>query len=148
MVSTREFLERLRLAGTPGAPALSGVPADRTGERSAELQGVLASLDAVQDQARAIRAQAEAEAARRRRAAVDRAAAVLAAARRDAETERRTAADRGRVTAAHEVDAVAAAAAAEAAEVARRAAERRDGLVDRIVAEARHELDRLVGPRP
>ena len=48
MPSVREFLERLRPSGTPGAPSAAGVPVDRVAEVAAELQDVFDALDTVQ----------------------------------------------------------------------------------------------------
>lgn len=84
----RDFLERFRPAGTPGALAARGVPADRVAELAAELAPVFALLEPVQQQSAAIRARAQAEADQRRtaaRAADAQAERALAAAGREAQ---------------------------------------------------------------
>jgi vacuolar-type H+-ATPase subunit H len=99
----RDFLDRFRPAGAPGAAARAGVPADRARDLAAEVEPVLALLDGVQAEceriietarreADQIAADSRAEAARigqeagqRARAARDDAAAeVLAQARAQA----------------------------------------------------------------
>ena len=104
MTQTREFLDRFRPAGAPGAAARAGVHADRARELAAEVEPVLALLDDVhaecerivtqaQREANQITGQAQAEVARigrdaerRARAARDEATAgVLAQARADAQ---------------------------------------------------------------
>lgn len=144
MVGAREFLERLRPSGTPGAAALAGVPADRVAERSAELEPLLAQVEDTQALAARIRADADAEALRRRDAAAERARALLAQARRDAEGERRAVAAAARSRAQEEGRVRAEEAAAEAARVSAAAAARMPALVDRIVADARRELAGVV----
>ncbi|GAA1331576.1 hypothetical protein GCM10009647_071660 [Streptomyces sanglieri] len=57
-MSLRDFLERFRPAGTPGASA-AGVPVDRTAERASELEPTLAQLMDVQREAARIRASAD-----------------------------------------------------------------------------------------
>ena len=65
MPRPRDLLQRFRLAGTPGAPAAPGVPADRVAEVSAELEPVLARLAAAEQEAERLRTGARDEAARR-----------------------------------------------------------------------------------
>ena len=65
MPQWRDFLERFRPAGTPGAAAQGGVPADRIADTAAELEPVFMMLDDV-----------HAEAARIRRCAVEHADAI------------------------------------------------------------------------
>ncbi|WP_330180126.1 hypothetical protein OHB26_27395 [Nocardia sp. NBC_01503] len=48
MPQWRDFLDRFRPAGAPGAAAPRGVPADRAAELTAELTPLLARLDRVQ----------------------------------------------------------------------------------------------------
>jgi len=48
VTQTRDFLDRFRPAGAPGAAARAGVPADRARELAAEVDPVLALLDGVQ----------------------------------------------------------------------------------------------------
>ncbi len=96
MARPRDLLQRFRLAGAPGAPAAPGVPADRAAEVAAELAPVLALLADDDERAGRIRADAEQEAALRRRRAEERARADLDAARRDATAVRADAAARVR----------------------------------------------------
>ncbi|MFD1659217.1 hypothetical protein ACFSL4_13640, partial [Streptomyces caeni] len=79
-MSLRDLLARFRPTGTPGAAA-TGVPADRTAERAAELEPSLARLTEVQREAARIRAAAEREAGTIRRDAARQAAEIVAAAR-------------------------------------------------------------------
>ena len=104
MTQTRDFLDRFRPAGAPGAAARAGVPADRVRELAAEVEPVLALLDDVHAECDQILGEAQREAARiaaeahtevmrierdaqrRARAARDQAAAaVLAQARAEAQ---------------------------------------------------------------
>jgi hypothetical protein len=103
MTQTRDFLDRFRPAGAPGAAARAGVPADRVRELAAEIEPVLALLDDVHAEYEQILGEAHRTAARiaaeahtevmrierdgqrRARAARDEAAAaVLAQARAEA----------------------------------------------------------------
>ncbi|MYR20416.1 hypothetical protein GTW63_19095, partial [Streptomyces sp. SID6137] len=79
-MSLRDFLERFRPTGTPGASA-AGVPADRTAERAAELEPALARLTDAQREAERIRAAARQSAEALRRDAAREAEQVVAAAR-------------------------------------------------------------------
>ena len=92
MATVRDFLERLRPSGTPGAPSMSGVPADRLLERTAELEPVFERLADVQAEAELIRTNAAARSERRRLAATDEARSIVAEARRLAEADRGAAA--------------------------------------------------------
>ena len=91
MPQWRDFLNRFRPAGAPGAAARVAVPADRSAELEAELRPVLALLDdantgcarivaRARDEAAQIVAAARAEAAASLRDASGRAGAVRAAA--------------------------------------------------------------------
>ncbi|HEY3259730.1 MAG TPA: hypothetical protein VGJ95_05585 [Pseudonocardiaceae bacterium] len=88
MPRARDFLERLRPVGAPGAAGPAGVPADRSAEIAAELEPVFAALADVEVELRRERDTGEAEAARRRRRAAERSVEILAEARRAAESER------------------------------------------------------------
>jgi hypothetical protein len=59
----RDLLARFRPVGAPGAAAPAGVPADRGSERDRELQAVFDELADTEEQAAAIRAAADREAA-------------------------------------------------------------------------------------
>lgn len=140
MPRPRDLLQRFRLAGTPGAPAAAGVPADRVAEVSAELEPVLARLADAEREAERLRAGARDEAARRVRDAADRAQADLAAARLDADAEQADAAARVRSRADAELAAVLEEARTEADRTTRRAAERMPEYVDRVIAALRSDV--------
>lgn len=140
MARSRNLLERFRPAGTPGAAAKPGVPADRVAELSAELEPVLTLLDDTVREARAIRAQAHQRAEQVRRRAEDRSRALLAEARRDAEAERSAAAVRVTEKAESEAAASLAAAEQEAEEIRRRGTELMPVYVDRVLDALRKEL--------
>jgi len=91
-MSLRDFLERFRPAGTPGASA-TGVPADHREERAVELRPALAPLADVQQEATEIRAAAEQEAKALRQNATQEAARMVDAAREHAPEVRRRAAE-------------------------------------------------------
>ncbi|MGQ4420037.1 hypothetical protein ACN6LA_007802, partial [Streptomyces sp. SAS_269] len=90
-MSLRDFLERFRPTGTPGAAAV-GVPADRAAERAAELEPALARLTDVQQEAARIRVAADEAAEALRRDAAREAERVVADARERAPEVRRRAA--------------------------------------------------------
>ncbi|MGW2183203.1 hypothetical protein ACWCXX_35175 [Streptomyces sp. NPDC001732] len=131
----RNFLERFRPAGTPGASA-TGVPADRTAERTAELEPALARLVDVQREAAQIRASADEAAAAVRRDAAREAAELMAAAREQAPELRRQAAESVLREARRDADALRAAGDRAASAVRRQAGERIPELVDRAVTDA------------
>lgn len=147
-MSARDFLERLRPSAAPGAPAHAGVPADRVAERSAELEGLFAALDAVQAEADRITVDAVAEAARRRELARQQALSLVADAQLRAQAERSAAAAAARVTGEVAAAEILAAAHREADDLAERARARQADLVTRVVAAARAALDDVVGAAP
>ncbi|MEV7242247.1 hypothetical protein AB0N92_13515 [Streptomyces sp. NPDC093248] len=134
-MSLRDFLERFRPTGTPGAAAV-GVPADRAAERAAELEPALARLTDVQREATRIRAAADEAAEVLRRDAALRAERVVADARERAPEVRRLAAAPVLEDGRHEADAVRAAGDRRAEAVRARARERMPELVDRTVTDA------------
>jgi hypothetical protein len=140
MARSRDILERFRSAGTPGAAATPGVPADRVAEVSAELEPVLARLSGAQSEAARIRSEAEQQAAATRTQALDRAAALVAAARSQATADRAEAALR--VSRAMEEENAAALAEAHrlAEAVRQRAAERMSSYLDRVLHATRSAL--------
>ncbi|WP_249400038.1 hypothetical protein [Streptomyces argyrophylli] len=131
----RDFLERFRPAGTPGASA-TGVPADRTAERAAELEPSLARLASVQQEAAQIRAAAEQEAEALRQNAAREAARMVDAAREHAHELRRQTAEPLLREARQEADALRAAGDRTASAIRERAPERMPHLVDLAVADA------------
>jgi len=146
--SVRDFLERLRPSGTPGAATVSAVPADRVGERSAEIEPVLARLAAAQAQASAIRQAAEVEAHQRKDAAAEQARAIVATARREAEAERQTAAATTRARAETESRDLLGDAAQEASAVARAAGARQASFAERVLTRARADVNDIIGGVP
>ena len=111
MPRARDLLARFRPAGTPGAAAPAGVPADRVAEAERELEPVFAALAGV-------------------RAEADR---IRASARLDAEGRRAEAAARVGRRRAREMEAVTATAERAAADIGRRARGRMAGYVERVV---------------
>ncbi|MEV5845326.1 hypothetical protein AB0M32_25480 [Streptomyces sp. NPDC051985] len=145
-MSLRDFLERFRPTGTPGAAA-TGVPPDRAAERAVELAPALARLTAVQQEAARIRAAGDADAQAIRRDAELKAADVVATAREQAPGVRREAAESFVRQAAREAVAVRAAADRTADAVRRRGRARLPALVDAAVAEVMRSVTGT-GPRP
>ena len=140
LVSTRDLLERWRPSATPGAPAAAGVPADRVAERSAELEVVLSLLADAQSQADRIRADALAEAARRRAAAHEQGHALINEAHRRAKAERSAAAAAAHAAGQESAQQIMDSASREAGSMAQRARDREPAVVARIVAQAREEI--------
>ncbi|MFE5403029.1 hypothetical protein ACFQ9Z_17105 [Streptomyces sp. NPDC056580] len=134
-MSLRDFLERFRPAGTPGASA-TGVPADRAAERAAELQPALDRLTDVQREAARIRVAAEQRAEALRQEASGEAERLLADAREGAPEVRRQAAEPFLREARREADALRAAGDRRASAIRERARERMPHLVDLAVADA------------
>jgi vacuolar-type H+-ATPase subunit H len=101
----RDFLDRFRPAGAPGAASRAGVPVDRAAELASELEPVLALLAGTHAECGRIVAAAQREAEQITEGARERAAALTADAQRRAAAVRDAA-----------VAQVLAAARAEAAE--------------------------------
>ncbi len=140
MAQWHDFLERFRPAGTPGAAARPGVPADRSADAAAELTPLLMLLDDIQDEAQRIRADAAARADEIRRAARRQAEQIVAQARRGAlSVQTEEAAARSRAAAA-QAD-MQAQNAAEIERLRARAVEQMPRYVDKVVALARAWLD-------
>jgi len=140
MARAREFLERFRPSGTPGAAARPGVPADRLAERSAELEPVFARLAETEAEAATIRAAASREAELRRHQGEERAQAALAAGRRQVAADRAELAAQVRRQVSTETAAIVSAAQDEAEAVRARARQRLPAMVERVVADARAGL--------
>lgn len=110
-----------------------GVPAAASEELDAELLPVFATLDEIEQEAAAIRIEADAEAARRVEAAALEAERILTRWRREAEAERvRAEADR-REAVASEARSIELRAEAEAAELRERGLERMPALVATVL---------------
>lgn len=124
MPQFRDFLDRFRPAGAPGAAGRAAVPADRSAELAAELMPVLTLLDDADGACARTVAQAHAEAQR-----------ILAAARAEAAAQLEDAGHRADAVRAETVQHVVAAAQAEA-----------DGAVTSARLQA-GEIARLAGQR-
>ena len=132
MPALRDYLDRFRPAGAPGAGG-TGVPADRSRELEAELTAVLALLDSVHAECAGVVAQARRDAERIVAAACAEATAVA----NDADRRARAALDHaaGEVLAAARADAVGTVAHADqqALRVRDRARQRIPALASRAV---------------
>ncbi len=141
MTQTRDFLERFRPAGAPGAAARAGVPADRVRELAAEVEPVLALLDDVHADCEQIITRAQREADQ----IAASAQAEVTRIGRDAERRARAARDDARSDVLAQARAEAQQAAAGAGRLAlgvRRMAKRRmPDLVAAAVAMVRDGLD-------
>jgi cell division septum initiation protein DivIVA len=140
----RNFLDRFRPAGTPGAAGRPGIPADRSADAAAELTAVLALLDDAQEEAARTRQVAVDRGQEIRRAAHRQAAELVAKARDDAETVRaQSEADALREAGADEDD-KRRQTEAEISRLRQRADQRLAHDVDTVAAQARGWLDGLV----
>ncbi|MBF6299016.1 hypothetical protein IU459_15900 [Nocardia amamiensis] len=137
----RDFLERFRPAGTPGAAVLRGIPADRAHDIAGELEPVLALLDHTQAHAERIRADAVDRARERRDDARRRSEEIIAAARDSVESIRVDALTHARMEAAAERADQAEAASAEIEQMRARVSARLPGYVERVLAEVRAMAD-------
>jgi hypothetical protein len=132
----RDWLDRFRPAGGPGAPSAAGVPTDRRAVAAAELAPVFAALvDAVHN-ADAGRHRAAEEARRLVSAAQVRASAIVEQARLDWEAVRATEEARIRSEATEGPEPTAPTAGWTSAEVA-----------DRVVAQVRLDVATLATAR-
>jgi hypothetical protein len=139
----REWLDRFRPAGAPGAATATGVPVDRRAAAVAELEPVFAALAEDVERAGRLRDAMTAEAARRRAAGRDAARALIADARASAPTERAAEEVRLRQLVTARLQARRELASTQAQEVRDRAARRRPALVAQIVARVLAEIDEL-----
>ena len=146
MPQWRDFLERLRPAGTPGAAARPGVPADRSAEAAAELTPLLLLLDDVQDQAQRMRRDAVDRADEIRQAAQREADQIVARARLHAQSVRAETEAKARSRATAVWADRQAQNTAEIERLQKRAAERMPHYVDQVVSLARNWLDE--SPQP
>jgi hypothetical protein len=144
----RDWLDRFRPAGAPGAATAAGVPVDRRAAALAELEPVFAALAADIARAAARRDELVAAATRRRAEGREAAGGIVAQARASAEAERAAEAARLRSLATEQTQARRGQAAAQVRDVRDRAAQRQAALVDAVVARVLaeiEELDRLTG---
>jgi hypothetical protein len=144
MARARDFLERFRPSGTPGAAARPGVPADRQAERSAELEPLLARLAETEAEVAQIRAAARQTADLRRREGRDRARAALAAGRRQIVADRAEMVTQVQRQGAAETTAALAAAEAEAEAIRTRVKHRLPALVERVVSAVGADLAAVI----
>ncbi len=126
----RDFLDRFRPAGAPGATARTGVPVDRSRELAAEVGPVLALLDGVGAERERIILQARRDAGQVMAAARTEAAAITADAGQRAQAARDEAARRVLARAKDEAVSTVASAVREAARTRELAQQRMPSLVD------------------
>ena len=133
MPQLRDFHDRFRPAGAPGAAARAAVPVDRRGELEAELGPVLALLDSVDAECARVVAQARHEAAQITAAAREEAAAQLRDADRRAAAARTGAMQESQAAARAEAAGAVVRARREARQVRELAGQRTPALVSRAV---------------
>ena len=146
MPQWRDFLERFRPAGTPGAAAQGGVPADRTAEMATELEPVFMLLDDVHAAAARIIRRAGEQADEIRQDAGRQAAEIVARAQAQAGTARAEAAVQSRALTAAENTRMEAERDRELEELRARAETRMPDYNDRVVAAARALLEEFCEP--
>lgn len=146
MPQWRDFLERFRPAGTPGAAAQGGVPADRTAEMATELEPVFMLLDDVHAAAARIIRRAGEQADEIRQDAGRQAAEIVARAQAQAGTARAEAAVQSRALTAAENTRMEAERDRELEELRARAETRMPDYNDRVVAGARALLEEFCEP--
>ena len=130
MSATRDFLDRFRPAGTPGAAGGAGVPADLGRELGAEIGPVLALLDDTHAECERIVAAARREAEQTAAAAQAETARIGEEAGRLARIARDDAAEEVLARARAEASAAETDAGRQAARIRRLAKRRLSGLVD------------------
>ena len=138
MPALRDFLARFRPAGTPGAAARAGVPADRSGELEAEVGPVLMLLHDTAAERDQIIARARRDAEQMTAAARAEAAVVAADAERRAEAAREEAARQVMALAREEAARTVDSARQQAAATRELARQRMPDLVSRTVDLIRH----------
>jgi hypothetical protein len=139
----REWLDRFRPAGAPGAATAVGVPVDRRKMARAELEPVFAALADDLGRAAERRDEMIAEAARRRAEGRDAARALVESARASSTAERAAAETRLRRLATEQTRARREQGHAQAERVRDAAARRRPMLVGDILARIQAEIDEL-----
>ncbi len=146
MARLRDVLDRFRPAGTPGAAAEGGVPADRAADQAAELAPLFDLLQPDEVAAQRIRDRAAAEAERCRADGRVRAAAIVEQARREGAALRARIVAEARARAADERTAAEQEAASTAEAFRLRAERRMPAYVARVRAELDSILRELGGP--
>jgi hypothetical protein len=137
MPPLRDFLMRFRPAGTPGAAARAGVPADRSGELESEVAPVLALLADTDAERERLITRARREAEEIVAAARSAADAITADAARRADTVREQAAQQVLTAARKQAARTTQAAAQQAAQIRELARQRMPALVSRVVGTIR-----------
>lgn len=128
------FLRRFRrLVAPPGRPRPAGVPVDREAALSDELAEVFAAIDAIQEDAEAIRKEGKEKAEELRSRAEEEARRVISEGEDQADEVRAEEAARHRERLQEEVQKALALARSDAEEVRERANERVDELAGRVV---------------
>lgn len=118
----------------PGRPGLAGVPTDHEAQVADELKDVFAAIDAIEQETRRIRAEAEVRAERGREASEATAERILADAIRGAEQVRADAAAEHRRDLDEDVAATLERARAAAEDVVVRAHARLDAIAGEVVS--------------
>lgn len=147
MPQWRDFLERFRPAGTAGAAAQGGVPADRIADIAAELGPVFMMLDDVEAEAARILASAVERADAIRHDVGRQAAEMVAEAQARSETTRAEAAAHSRGSATAENTGIAAERDQELEELRARITARMPAYTDHILVAARALLEEFCEPR-
>jgi vacuolar-type H+-ATPase subunit H len=138
MPPLRDFLTRFRPAGSPGAAARAGVPADRSGELEAEVAPVLARLDDTEAERERLIAQARRDAEQIVADARSAADAITADAAQRADTVREQAAQQVVTAARKQAAGTTQAATQQAAQIRELARQRTPALVSRVVGTISH----------
>lgn len=133
MPQLRDFLDRFRPAGAPGAAARVAVPVDRRGELEAELAPVLALLDGVDAECARVVAEARRDAGQITAAAREEATAILGDADRRSGAARKQAVQEALALARAEAADAVASARREARQVRELAGQRIPALVGKAV---------------
>jgi vacuolar-type H+-ATPase subunit H len=133
----RDFLTRFRPAGSPGAAARAGVPADRSGELEAEVAPVLARLDDTEAEHERLIAQARRDAEQIVADARSAADAITADAAQRAETVREQAAQQVMIAARKQAASTTQVATQQAAQTRELARQRMPALVSCVVGTIR-----------
>jgi vacuolar-type H+-ATPase subunit H len=137
MPPLRDFLTRFRPAGSPGAAARAGVPADRSGELEAEVAPVLALLEDTEAERDRLIGQARHDAEQIVAAARSAADAIAADAARRAEAVREQATQQVVAAARQQAARTTQAATLQAAQIRDLAGRRMPTLVSRAVSTVR-----------
>lgn len=146
MPQWRNFLERFRPVGAPGAAMPQGVPADRVADVAAELAPMLELLDEVQAEAERIRRDGVEQAARLRYDGEEQAAAMVERARTRGKIIEAEAFARAHAEFAAQQADFDSEHAMEIERLRARIAARMPEFVDRVLAQAQILIAELSGP--